>query len=366
QTVNRMRARVVNGYWVFACPYGYKYERRSGQGNVLVRDEPLASIIQEALEGFASGRFQIQAEVKRFLESFPEYPRDKYGEVRMQRVKEMLTRPVYAGYVEAPSWNVSLRPGQHEAVISFENFQKIQDRLNEGAKAPARKNLSEDFPLRGAVVCGDCSTPLTACWSTGKTARYPYYLCRKKGCESYGKSIKRGKIEGEFEVLLQKLQPAKSLFQIAASMFRKLWDFRLESQKKRIKQLDAEAHKTQKQIDQLLDRVIEADSPSVIKAYENKISVLERHKAVLEEKAAETEVPANTFEDAFRTSMLFLANPYRLWRSGPIEAKRAVLKLAFASKLAYARNEGFRTPETALPIRALAVFAGGKAEWRTR
>jgi hypothetical protein len=34
---------------------------------MLIRDEPLASITHEAPEGYASGRFEPQAEVKRFL-----------------------------------------------------------------------------------------------------------------------------------------------------------------------------------------------------------------------------------------------------------------------------------------------------------
>ncbi|MEO1611062.1 MAG: hypothetical protein AAFU55_01700 [Pseudomonadota bacterium] len=36
-----------------------------------MRDEPRASILQEALEGYAGGRFETQAEVKRVLESQP-------------------------------------------------------------------------------------------------------------------------------------------------------------------------------------------------------------------------------------------------------------------------------------------------------
>ncbi|MCI0655076.1 MAG: recombinase family protein [Methylococcaceae bacterium] len=184
QTKNRMRARIQNGYWVFQAPVGYRYQRVSGQGNVLVRDEPLASIIQEALEGYASGRFQLQAEVKRFLESHLEFPRDRNGDVRNQRVTDLLTSCVYAGYVEAPNWEVGLRPGHHEGLISFETFRKIENRLKAGARVPARKNLNADFPLRGFVTCGHCGTPLTACWSQGRTGRYPYYLCPTKGCTS--------------------------------------------------------------------------------------------------------------------------------------------------------------------------------------
>lgn len=46
QTKNRMRARTMNGYWVFHAPPGYKYAKMDGHGKLLVRDEPLASIVQ--------------------------------------------------------------------------------------------------------------------------------------------------------------------------------------------------------------------------------------------------------------------------------------------------------------------------------
>ena len=129
QTKNRMRARTLNGYWVFQAPIGYRYERQGGHGNVLVRNEPYASILQEALEGYASGRFETQVEVKRFLERQPQYPKDlPNGEIRNQRVAEILTRPVYAGYIEVPNWDVSLRKGHHEGLISFETFEQIQKR----------------------------------------------------------------------------------------------------------------------------------------------------------------------------------------------------------------------------------------------
>jgi hypothetical protein len=77
---------------------------------MLVRDEPLASIIQEALEGFAAGRFETQGEMKRFLESQPAYPKDfADGTIRFQRITDLLSRPVDAGCVEAPKWDVPRR-----------------------------------------------------------------------------------------------------------------------------------------------------------------------------------------------------------------------------------------------------------------
>ena len=130
--------------------------------------------------------------MKRFLESFPEFPKDTAtGLIHNQRIYDILTRPIYAGYLEVPNWNVSLRKGQQEGLISLETFQKIQNRLRTGAKAPARRDISADFPLRGFVLCDDCGKPLTACWSKSKTGKqHPYYLCHTKTCASYRKSIR--------------------------------------------------------------------------------------------------------------------------------------------------------------------------------
>jgi len=129
QTKNRMRARAMNGYWVFWAPRGYRFAHQPGQGKVMVRDEPLASIVTEALEGFASGRFGSQVEVKRFLERQPDYPKDlPTGEIRNQRIKDLLTQPLYAGYLELPRWGVTFRKAQHEGLISLATYERIQER----------------------------------------------------------------------------------------------------------------------------------------------------------------------------------------------------------------------------------------------
>ena len=360
QTLNRMKSRLKNGYWVFQAPVGYRYQKTSGQGKILIRDEPIASIIQEALEGYACGRFQLQVEVKRFLESFPDYPKNRKGVVVNQRVTDLLTKVLYAGYVESSDWGVSLRPGQHDGLISLETYKKIQERLNGNAYAPARKDINLDFPLRGFVSCGECGHNLTACWSKGSTAKHPYYMCFKKGCSSYRKSIRRELIEGEFEQFLLSLKPTKELFNLALAMFKELWEYRLEFQKTHSKSLQLDMAKSEKKIEQLLDRIVAAESTAVVSAYEKRIGELQLEKQIMQEKVANCGRPLRGFDESFRTAMDFLANPYELWGTGRMEDRHAVMKLTFADRLAYVRGEGFRTPETTLPFKALGNFSGGK------
>ena len=65
---------------------------------MLVRDEPLASVITDVLESYASGKLETLVEVKRFLDNCPAYPKDSRGEVHFQRVRELLERVIYTGY----------------------------------------------------------------------------------------------------------------------------------------------------------------------------------------------------------------------------------------------------------------------------
>jgi site-specific DNA recombinase len=362
QTLNRMRARASNGYWVFQAPLGYRFERMSGQGKVLVRDEPLASVVQEGLEGYANERFSTQAEVMRFFESHSCFPKNRRGEVTGQRVNDILTQPLYAGYLELPRWDIELRPAKHEGLIDFETFEKIHQRLNGVARLPARKDISDDFPLRGFVQCGCCGKPLTACWSKGQKKRYPYYLCYQKGCEAKGKSIRREVVEGDFEALLKALVPSEELFDLASSMFRDLWDQREEAMKKHGQSMKAELSQVERKIEQLMDRLVEADSESVIRAYEKRIGSLERERLVMREKIEKCGKLIDTYEESFEHSMNFLSSPWKIWENGSIEHRQTVLKLAFADQLSYDREHGFRTPEISLPFKALGDICGGKLE----
>ena len=357
QVRNRMRARITSGYWCFKAPVGYRYERVAGHGNLLVRDEPLASIIQEALEGYAEGRFSSQAEVKRFLEAQPEYPKDlPNGEIRMQRVSELLSRSTYAGYIEVPRWGITLRKGHHEGLIDLPTWQKIQDRREARNLKPFRKDIAEDFPMRGYVNCADCDNPMTSCWSKGSKKRYAYYLCDTKGCVSYRKSIPRSQIEEGFSDILKTLQPNKSLIDVAKAMFRDLWDARLANARACERALQRQLDDVIKQSDALLERIVEATSAPVIAAYEKKIEKLEREKLVLAEKLANLEPPTGRFEQTFELAWAFLSNPWKIWDFDNLTLRRTVLKLAFSKPLTYDRNEGYRTPITSLPFKALGEF----------
>jgi site-specific DNA recombinase len=361
-TRNRMRGRVLNGYWVGPCPVGYRYEAQKGRGKVLVKVEPQASILHEALVGFAYGRFETQAEVGRFLESHAAYPKDKKGRVHKQRVNELLNRELYAGLISAPKWGIHSIQGQHEPIISLEEYAKIQDRLKKGAKAPARKDLNEDFPLRNFVTCSCCGSNMTAGWTKGRSKYYGYYQCQKKGCDEYGKSIKKDEIEKRFEAILKDLTPPKDLFDMAQAMFKDHYDQRARKRHQEIFEIKRQKTDIERKINSYLDRIIEAENSSVIKAYEGKVQELELQKAVMEEKIANCGRALPNFADHSRAALQLLRNPYELWAEGQFADRRNVLRLCFTTKLIYDKNEGYRTAQKALPFRALEGLNDPKSD----
>lgn len=99
-------ARLEQGYCMQAVPsVGYKYIKSKGGESILVRKEPEASIVKHALERVRTDHFASQVEVKRFLESHPEFPKKgKKGTITQQSVVNMMRRHLYAGLVDSRAW----------------------------------------------------------------------------------------------------------------------------------------------------------------------------------------------------------------------------------------------------------------------
>ncbi|MEM7427861.1 MAG: recombinase family protein [Pseudomonadota bacterium] len=353
QVAQKMRARMENGYWVHNAPVGYRYVPVKGRGKLLFPDPPLDAIVREAFEGYASGRFRSQAEVVRFLESFSDFPRNKKGKITQQRVADMFTQPVYTGYICSETYSLNWLKGQHEGLISLETYEKVQERRKGAALGPRRKNIGDAFALRGMVACACCNAPLRSSITKGNGGDYPYYLCQTKSCEAYGKSIPRDKIEGEVGALIKELEPTEGLITLATAMFQHAWNQRRDQAKEIIQSGKRQVKEIEKQIESLLERIMQSGNSAVIGTYEQKIGKLEHEKLLLAEKLQNQAEPKGTFEEKLEPVLQFLANPWKLWENGNITLRRTVLNLAFTAPIKYDRFEGPRTPEIALPFKAL-------------
>lgn len=180
----------------------------------------------------------------------------------------------------------------------------------------------------------------------------PIYLCVFKGCASFRKSVPRAKIEGGFADILRGLQPTENLFTLARAMFKQAWDMRTALADEALKSIKTHIRAADEQVEALLDRIVEASNPSVIRAFEGKIAKLERNRLKMTEQGQNGTVPHGRFEDFIELTLRFLSSPRKIWESGNMTLRRTVLKLVFSERLAYCRNEGYRTPKTTLLFNA--------------
>jgi|LZQP01.1.fsa_nt_gb hypothetical protein len=114
------------------------------------------------------------------------------------------------------------------------------------------------------------------------------------------------------------------------------------------------------QITQLLDRIVDASSDSVVKAYETRIAKQEKEKLALAERFSQEGKPKHPFGEMFELTMRFLSDPCNIWKNGRFEDKQTVLKLVFSSPLKYKKNEGFRTPDFSSVFSLLQEISGLK------
>ncbi len=363
QTRQKSEARLMQGYWVFQAPLGYKYVPAQNGGKILVRNEPVASIIEDYLTGYASGRFTSVAEICRHVEGIPEYPKNTpAGGVRTQNVIDIIKNPIYSGQIDARCWNIKAK-GQHEPLITLETFQRNQKRMKARSFTTTRKDTHEDFPLRGSVACSSCGKPLTGGWAKGSNRHYAYYWCCGTSCKLKGKTIPRDKIEGEFAKLLRAMTPAKVMVDIFHDLLRTRWDQRGQELSQNKDALSKESSKIDSDISSLISRIVETSNPRIAAAYEERIEELQLQKQVVAEKALNLGKPIVPFDDLFEHAVQFLSSPKKLWDSGELALRRLVIRLSFADHLQYARGVGFEHPNYSGPFNIINDLGGKMSQF---
>ncbi len=142
-------------------------------------------------------------------------------------------------------------------------------------------------------------------------------------------------------------------------MFRHAWNARLAQSKDVARLTKRQIADAESQIEALLSRIMQASNDAVIGACENKITELEKSKVLMAENLAEKASKPKRYEDYLELSLKFLSSPWKIWESGDANLRRIVLRLGFSSGFSCHRIDGARTPQIALPFKALGVFSGG-------
>jgi site-specific DNA recombinase len=353
QVMQKMKARLELGYWVFPdLPEGYEFKKDPVHGKIPVIIPEKAKIMKEALEGYASGRFMEQEDVRKFLEK-KDIQNGK--PVYLEYVKRTLNRIFYAGYIEYPNWEVSRRQAKHEPIIDLPTYNKIQEKLNATTTTHTKNILNEDFPLRGFVMCYACLQPITAGWSTGRNGKFPYYRCKTKKCEELGKSIKKQDIEKEFSDIIGKVKPSSGILNLTRAIVADVWKKKEGEIGNEIRSVENDLTKLEGERQRFIQLLARANDEKVVFAYEEHLGKLMEKEVVLKTSLMSLRKHGPNIETALDIVFDFLKNPLKQWEKGDIHTKKLVLKLVFEQNLVYNRKGGFETAILSLPLRVFTL-----------
>lgn len=351
QVIQKQKARLENGYWPFSAPQGFYMKRKDPlHGTILdIGDLRTLDLIREALEGFASGRYNRIIDVKKFLQD-NRYLGKKY--VAMTSVKNLLTNIVYAGYVEYKKWDVSRRLGHHKGIISLETFEKNQEKLAGRAKVYTRKDMREDFPLRGFVACAGCRHLYTASWSTSRSKqKHPYYACQNKSCPAYGKSVRKKELEDAYCNILKGFKPKPVTLKLFSLRAVAIWDKKVKNVEKLKQALQNDIRQNEERIGSLAEKSGQSTVQSVTRAYEKQIEKLDSENKELQEKLDKLGVIRTDFRTALDEVLGYIKSPYNTWHNGCLATKHTVSSMVFHERPCYDRKTGFRTANFSVIIR---------------
>ena len=140
------------------------------------------------------------------------------------------------------------------------------------------------------------------------------------------------------------MEPAHGLFELAKAMLRDAWNMRLVIAHNEKEALRKQLEDINRQLENMLDRIVEANSASVVSAYETRIEKLERDKIVLQERIAKSIPSKGRLEDCFELFLKFPSSSWNIRKNGDYVLRQTVLRLAFSEPLRYSRNGGMELP----------------------
>lgn len=337
------------GYWIFYPPVGYKHQKIGGKVHC-VRLEPTATYIQEALEGFARGRFLTNKSVFDFLltkDLINSY--GKHIRVSFNLVKSMLSNKVYTGTFAYPHWDIPEQKWAIEPIISQETYQKIQDRLHSKCPLTKHRNYNvndEDFPLRRWIKCPVCGHPLTGSRPRSKSGkRHPYYHCYTKQCSLRGKTIKPNELHQDFERLLADITPKESLIDLAQALIvKKCTDASKDWHEHKI-QMQKELATLKQEKEKCFALLLQPNTnATVAEMCNNKLAQLDARIKELEHTTQEDDIKqAEALKAHSKYVLDFLRQPLAVWKVGDLQQRMGVLKLCFTEPITYDKAQKFGT-----------------------
>lgn len=187
--VKRGLAKKVREGWLPSmCPVGYMSTPDREKGfKTIMKDPERFPVVKRLFDLMLTGNYStIQIwDVARKELNLKTYQRRNMGGKHLSKsgIYALLSNPFYYGWFEYPYKSGEWHKGAHEAMITEEEFNKVQQII--GRTMQPRPRPERNFAFTSLMKCGTCGCSITAqakvkrC-KNGNVHHYVYYNCTKK------------------------------------------------------------------------------------------------------------------------------------------------------------------------------------------
>ena len=175
-----LKIKTDKGFWIGPAPTGYLNDDRKNKSGVVIPDPERASTIKQMFEKVAYENYSGRAIHAWFQEI--NFTTKGGKQLSLANIYRLLEKPFYYGWFEYPMKSGNWCQGQHQALITKEVFEIVQRKTKLGKIN--YKYGEKEFAFLGSIICGHCSSNLTAMekckkLKNGNISKYIYYGCSR-------------------------------------------------------------------------------------------------------------------------------------------------------------------------------------------
>ncbi len=343
RTTGGMIARLEQGGWPHAAPYGYR-RTRTPSGIVTIEKNNDAFKVKKLLESFASGAYTIQQ--AREL-AFELGIRTRMNTRRSwQIIKDTINNPLYAGFVTSSYIGNRLIKGLHEPIVPETIYYRNQAILN-GTVRNFSRQAESGWPLRGGFLKHICGKELSGSSPRGRSGPSPRYTCPQCKAKILHIAVSRGrdKVHEDFIELLNQVRPTDHIQRLFKHIVLKEWNDELKDSHSLSRTLDKELGVLEDKKSRIIDLFIEEKLTDEQK--DSKLVEVGTEVVKIKLRRSELIDDMSDKEDIIDGALLFMSYPGTFWNQGSLDVRKRIQDTIFPEGLTYDFESGFGTAKMA-------------------
>lgn len=211
EVVRGLDSRIRKGWWPGKAPEGYLNDFET---HTILPDPERLPLIERAFRVLLAGECNVLEAIRILNEEwgYRSKQRAHTGGRPLSRTAgyRLFANPFYAGYMELRG---ELVPGKHPAVITLEEFRRVQELAGRGGGYTKR-----DYPYAGLIRCAGCGWSVVGERQRGRHQKgdWTYYRCGNRNCTNGRQALREDRLEETLRSELRRLTWPEEVRQIVA------------------------------------------------------------------------------------------------------------------------------------------------------